>query len=83
MTVAVSAPPSVRHDALALLSIVVATGVRTQFVLLLAVFVVAIVVHAATYEHGETSLRRILAVRLRPHVPLAITLAVLALFTLT
>ena len=82
MTVAVSAP-SVRHDVLALLSIVVTVGVRTQFVLLLVVLVVAILTHAATYKHDETSLRRALAVRLRPHLPVAIALAVLALFLLT
>ena len=81
MTVAVSVP-SVRHDVLAVLAIVVATGVRTQFALLLAVLVIAVVAHAVTYERGTASLRQTVRDRLRPHLPVAIALALVGLLIL-
>lgn len=59
MTVAVASPRP-RNDALALLAIVVTISARTQFVFLLAVFVLALVVHAlAVREPGRAWWRRL------------------------
>lgn len=77
MTVAV-ADPRPRHDALALLAIVVAIAARTQFVFLLPVFLVAIVLHALTVrEPGRPWWRA-----LRGHWALGVLVAVLALLVL-
>lgn len=74
MTVAV-ADPRPRHDALALLAIVVAIAARTQFIFLLPVFVVSIVLHALSLrEPGRPWWRA-----LRGHWAIGVLTAVIAL----